>query len=264
MRERRPADARQQNRGSPQQPAARKRRPRQPGRHRDKCITPSGASPSGPASCARRTGRAIRMNIGRAGPSAHAATFRPSSRQCTPREAMSASERLYRNEKRYSRDLGDIDPPHQQGVIRTLRRAAQNDGRRRGAASTAGFKAPSLEIDPSPPRRCGGRSGAAEGGREYYETAVVGWFVATGDAGHREAAPERRRCGTMSTAFRAGRPMRRRGIGCRGDRQSRLRRIHEARLPQAPELCWRSTGASPGGLLLDPACCWERRNKEGV
>ena len=75
------------------------------------------------------------------GPSAHAATFRPGSRQCTPREAMSASERLYRNEKRYSRRSGRYRSATPAGCDPYARRAAQNDGRRRGAQSSTGFKA---------------------------------------------------------------------------------------------------------------------------
>ena len=82
------------------------------------------------------------------GPSAHAATFRPGSRQCTPREAMSASERLYRNEKRYSRRSGRYRSATPAGCDPYARRAAQNDGRRRGAASTAGFKAPEFRNRP--------------------------------------------------------------------------------------------------------------------
>ena len=82
------------------------------------------------------------------GPSAHAATFRPGSRQCTPREAMSASERLYRNEKRYSRRSGRYRSATPAGCDPYARRAAQNDGRRRGAASTAGFRAPEFRNRP--------------------------------------------------------------------------------------------------------------------
>ena len=85
------------------------------------------------------------------GPSAHAATFRPGSRQCTPREAMSASERLYRNEKRYSRRSGRYRSATAAGCDPYARRAAQTNSVRR-AAST---------VPPIEPSHGRGRAAAA-------------------------------------------------------------------------------------------------------
>jgi hypothetical protein len=82
------------------------------------------------------------------GPSAHAATFRPLSRGATPREALSASERLYRNERRYSRSTGRFrSGPACRDTYAT--RAAHNDARRRTGENT-GFVAPERFGRPRP------------------------------------------------------------------------------------------------------------------
>ena len=108
------------------------------------------------------------------GPSAHAATFRPGSRQCTPRgshvrlgAAVPEREALFASKWPVPRSATPA------GCDPYARRAAQNDGRRRGAASTAGFKAPEFRNRPKSASAMRRKKGGNEGGREYYQKAVV-------------------------------------------------------------------------------------------
>jgi hypothetical protein len=143
------------HRGSPSAP----RQPRQPPRHSYKCTTPSGASPSGPASCARPTGRATPTNIGRLDPPPMP---RPSDREVD--NVRRARPCLRRNDYTETRsailvDLGDIALPHQQGVIRTRDEPPRTTGGGGAPKVLRDSKLRNFVIDPSPPRRCGGRSG---------------------------------------------------------------------------------------------------------
>ena len=129
-------------------------------RHRDKqCIIRNGASPSGPASCARRTGRATPTSSGRADPPPM-----PRPSDLVVDNVRRARPCLRRNDYIETRSA-------------TLEEVAGTAPRRRPAATpTRGApprtmeegeapsrqlasKRPSSAIDPNPPRPLGGRSG---------------------------------------------------------------------------------------------------------
>ena len=123
------------------------------------CTIPSGAKVNGPASCARRTGRATPTSSGRPGrrrtrrPSVLVVDNVPPARPCLRRSGCTGTRSAIPVE------VAGTAPQHLRDVIRTRDEPPRTTGGDAALSRQLASKLPSSVIDPNPPRPLEGRSG---------------------------------------------------------------------------------------------------------